>query len=148
MSAGSGAAALGGGATGVPWPGLGLDGALEIRLASLTIGISSSWFGAHREVGPEPVPRGERRHRDAVEPRDRVGGLAGLDPVAHRVDQRLGLAVLERVRRRARAGAVDRRRGRSGLQPSGWVLTPPVSSPAAGRATSSGRSSTSPARRM
>ena len=53
MSAGSGAAALGGGVTGVPWPGW-VSGALEMRLASLTIGIRSSWFSRTARSGPSP----------------------------------------------------------------------------------------------
>ena len=76
---------------------------------------------AEREVGAEAVPRGERRHRDAVEAGDRVGGLAGLDAVAHRVDQRVGLAVLERVVGRGAAvdGGGDARGQRLGADAGG-----------------------------
>ena len=84
---------------------------------------------ADREVGAEAVPRGERRHRDAVEPGDRVGGLARLDAVAHRVDQRLGLAVAERVVGGARRPSIAAA-ALLGRQPSGWVVTVPASSPA------------------
>ncbi len=55
MSAGSGAAALEGGATGVPWPGwVSMEAAPEIRLASLTMGIRSSWFSRTARSGPRP----------------------------------------------------------------------------------------------
>ena len=96
MSAGSGAAALGGGGDRGALAGLG------VGVAGDPVGVADDrdqqlLVLAHREVGPEAVPRGERGHRDAVEPGDRVGGLARLDAVADRVDQRLGLAVLERV---------------------------------------------------
>ena len=73
---------------------------------STTIGISSSWFSRIVMSPPETVPRGERRHRDPVEPRDRIDRLAGLDAVADRVDQRIGLAVREGVARRGAAGVV------------------------------------------
>ena len=101
MSAGSGAAALGGGVTGVPWPGW------VSAVARDAVGVADDrdqelLVLAHREIGPEPVPRGERGHRDAVEAGDRVGGLARLDAVADRVDQRLGLAALERIVGRSR----------------------------------------------
>ena len=55
MSSGSGSAASGGGATGVPWPGwVAMSEALEIRFASLTIGISSSWLSRTSRSGPRP----------------------------------------------------------------------------------------------
>ena len=53
MSAGSGSAAFGGGATGVTWPGWLLS-LPTMRLASLTIGISSSWFSRTARSGPRP----------------------------------------------------------------------------------------------
>ena len=47
------AAALGGAVTGVPWPGW-VSTLLEMRLASLTIGIRSSWFSRTARSGPRP----------------------------------------------------------------------------------------------